>query len=115
MPTAYTVRATFADLPLLNEYVAWLKDEHIGQVLEAGACSAEVINLSDVGSGAQSVCCVEIRYLFESPPALKNYLEHHAPRLRQAGMTRFPPEQGIVFVRTVGEVVFSASRADKST
>lgn len=103
MPTiAYTVIATFPDQETMDEYIAWLRDEHVERVIASGAQSATIIRL-DRATEADP-WRVEVRYLFASRSNLDRYIGDHAPRLRAEGLARFPAERGLVFARTVGEV-----------
>ena len=47
----------------------------------------------------------EVRYRFPSRQAFDHYEQEIAPRLRAEGLKRFPPEKGISYRRSVGEVV----------
>lgn len=105
---SYTVTAEFDDPRIAEEWIAWLRDEHLREVCAAGALDAEVIRfdmpaaVSDV-TGHQAVRC-EVRYHFESRAAFERYVREHAPRLREEGLRRFPPERGIAYSRSIGEV-----------
>ena len=102
---AYTVRCTFKSESVAEEWIEWLRREHLAQVCAAGALDAEVIRFdSDVDGGV--VC--EVRYHFESREAFAAYERDHAPRLRAEGLKRFPPERGLRYERSTGEVVASA-------
>lgn len=100
---AYTVIATFPDQRTMDEYIAWLEDGHIDQVLERGGHSAMIVRL-DRAQAKDPIRC-EVRYLFSTRENFDRYVEHHAPALRADGLKRFPPDRGIRFERTVGEVV----------
>lgn len=99
---AYTVRALCPDAPTAQEYLAWLKGGHIQEVIRGGALSAALIRLDDQ-PGCPSR--VEVRYQFADRAALDRYLTQFAPALRADGLKRFPPERGVAFERTVGEIV----------
>ena len=47
----YTVSAEFATDATATEWLHWLKDGHIDDVLAAGATSAEIVRLDDAGDG----------------------------------------------------------------
>jgi len=100
---AYTVIATFPDQRTLDEYIAWLEDGHIDQVIEHGAHSAMIVRL-DRGQPTDPIRC-EVRYLFSTRENFDKYVELHAPALRADGLKKFPPERGIKFERTIGEIV----------
>src|SRR5262245_33681561 len=103
---SYTVAATFEDDRLAQEWLAWLRHEHLADVCAAGALDAEAIlcDAADAGAAkARSRC--EARYHFASRAAFEAYVRDHAPHLRAEGLKRFPPERGIVYERAMGEVV----------
>ncbi|MHC5001634.1 MAG: DUF4286 family protein [Planctomycetota bacterium] len=95
----YTVRCEFDDPALVDRWVEWLRDEHLAEVCDAGARDAEVIRLD----GDPPRC--EVRYHFVSIADFKRYERDHAPRLRAAGLERFPPERGVRYQRSTGSVV----------
>jgi hypothetical protein len=97
----YTVRATLPDEAVAAEYGRWLTNGHIQAVLAAGALSAMVVRLREPAAPI----CVESRYVFPNREALDRYLRGTAPGLRAEGLRRFPPERGVGFERTIGEVV----------
>jgi len=105
---SYTVTAAFDDPTVAQEWIAWLRDEHVRDVIESGARDGEVIILDpDEGyatSGSSKQTC-EIRYHFSDRAAFEAYVRDHAPRLREEGLKRFPPERGISYSRRSGEVV----------
>ena len=97
--TIYTVTATLPDANLAEEWLAWLRSGHIADVLAGGAMSAEIIALD------QPPLTFEVRYRFPNRQAFDHYEQEIAPRLRAEGLKRFPPEKGIIYRRSVGEVV----------
>lgn len=104
---SYTVACTFDEAAVADEWIAWLRDEHLRDVCDAGALDAEVTRC-DSASGAGTRC--EVRYHFESRAAFERYVREHAPRLREEGLKRFPPERGLSYERSTGEVVARHSR-----
>ena len=96
---AYTVRCTFSYRDLADEWVDWLRNEHLADVCEAGAIDAEVVRLES------DPVEVEVRYHFPSREIFNRYEQEHAPRLRKEGLERFPLDRGLSFHRSVGEVV----------
>lgn len=100
---AYIVRASLPDAATADDYVAWLRDEHLAAVIRAGAQSARVVRM-DADGGV----VVEVTYEFASESALKEYLTRHAPGLRAEGLKRFGSERRITFDRRVGVVVATA-------
>jgi hypothetical protein len=95
---AYTVAASFTNPALVDEWLRWLVEEHLADVLAAGASDAEVIELD----GPQR--SFEVRYHFPSRAAFEEYERSHAPRLRAEGLARFPVEKGVRYQRSLGVV-----------
>jgi hypothetical protein len=95
----YTVAAIFTDGALAEEWVRWLREGHVAEVMAGGATSAEIVRME----GAEH--SYEVRYRFPSREAFARYEAEHAPRLRAEGLRLFPPEKGIAYRRTVGESV----------
>ena len=95
---AYTVAATFADSALAEEWLGWLNERHIADVLAGGASDAEIVELEGPERS------FEIRYHFASRELFDRYLLEHAPRLRAEGLERFPVEKGVRYHRTAGVV-----------
>ena len=96
---AYTVAVTFSDSDLAEEWLRWLREGHIAEVLAGGATDAEIIELDGPGRS------FEVRYHFPSRGVFEHYEKEHAPRLRADGLKRFPVEKGITYRRSVGLVV----------
>lgn len=96
---AYTVMATLPDANTAQEWLAWLRSEHIADVLAGGATAAEIITLD------QPALTYEVCYRFSSREAFDHYEREVASRLRAEGLKRFPPEKGIKYHRTVGVVL----------
>jgi hypothetical protein len=94
----YTVAAAFTDSALAEEWLRWLAEGHIAEVLAGGASDAEVIELDGPGRS------FEVRYHFPSRQAFEHYEQVHAPRLRAEGLQRFPVEKGVTYRRSVGVV-----------
>ena len=95
---SYTVACALDDPAVADEWIAWLRDEHIADVCAAGALDAEVIRLD----GTPVRC--EVRYHFASREAFAAYERDHAPRLREEGLKRFPLQRGLTYDRRTGEV-----------
>ena len=95
------VRCIFVnnDQELVDEWVWWLKDKHIDEVIEAGADSAEIVRMD------ASPTTFEIRYSFRNRDAFDRYEANEAPRLRADGLATFPLERGLKYERNTGEVV----------
>lgn len=99
---AYTVTCTFDDSVVTDEWIKWLRDEHLRDVCDAGALDAEVIRMDDEHDGRM---IVQVRYHFADRESFARYERDHAPRLREEGLKRFSPERGLHYERSTGEVV----------
>lgn len=96
----YTVACRFisGNQELANSWVAWLRDGHLQDVMDGGACSAEVVQIDD------NVPHYEIHYRFATRESLNRYLKEFAPRLREEGLERFPLALGLEYRRSTGVV-----------
>jgi hypothetical protein len=97
---AYTVVATLPDEATASEYVAWLRRGHVDAVLRGGAGNAVIVRLQEPAQPIR----VETRYVFPDRATFDRYLARTAPELRTEGLTRFGPDRGVAYQRTVGEV-----------
>lgn len=101
----YTVRCEFTtgNDELAKRWLAWLLHSHIQEVLNSGATRAQILQMT------AELPTYEIRYEFESEKAFKEYEANHAPRLRDAGIEKFPPDElGLNYSRTDGYVFFTS-------
>lgn len=101
MLTAYTVTAELPDEAIVGEFVRWLNQEHVPEVLQAGAMAAQIVRIADTDGPIR----VEVRYTFATAELLDEYLRHSAPTLRAKGAARFPPERGIRYTRSHGTIL----------
>lgn len=95
----YTVSTEFSDAAVAAEYVDWLRDGHLAQVVSGGALDAELVRMEGAPGAPLRI---EVRYHFASPEAFAEYERVHAPRLRAEGRALFPPERGVTMARSVG-------------
>lgn len=95
---------TSPDKTVVDEWLAWLKDRHLADVCRGGATSAQVVKLDD------TLPSYEIRYRFPNRESFEIYERDHAPGLRAEGLSLFPPERGIEYQRSTGEVVLDHPR-----
>jgi len=103
---AYTVRASFPDTASRDDYIAWLINEHIADVIAHGAQSGCVIKHdSSIGDSIKAPFLVEARYIFSSRDAYETYINEQAPKLRAIGLAKFAHLQGVSFERTVGVIL----------
>jgi hypothetical protein len=105
---AYTVTCEFDDPAVADQWIAWLREEHLAEVCAAGALDAEVVRFDGsqdpVGAGERVRVRCEVRYHFASRDAFAAYERDHAARLRAAGLELFPPQRGIRYSRSIGAV-----------
>ena len=94
----YTVAVTFTEAALAEAWLRWLREGHIADVIAGGATSAEIVQMDGVAHG------YEVRYRFLTREAFTCYEAEHAPRLRAEGLRLFPPEKGVTYRRSLGEV-----------
>jgi len=87
-----------------HEWLSWLQDSHIEDVIKCGAIKAEIIRFDDDGKPG---VLFQIRYYFKDRESLEDYVENHSTRLREDGVKNFPPEEGFLYERLIGEVLFT--------
>ncbi|MFG0329187.1 MAG: DUF4286 family protein [Phycisphaerales bacterium] len=102
---AYTVKCAFTDEAVGEEWVAWLRGEHLAEVLEAGAEHASIVKLDTDESDGDRGAHYEVRYRFPSREIFNAYEKQHAPRLREKGLERFPLDRGLKYERSTGEII----------
>lgn len=100
----YVVTATLPDEATAREYIAWLEDGHVDEVIARGAHSGMIVRLDPTPADRPGTVRVETHYVFGTRELFDTYVERHAPTLRADGLKRFPPERGIAFERRVGEI-----------
>ncbi len=98
----YMVIATLPSQAIEAEYVAWLEDGHVDQVVKGGAHSAMIVRFEPDGSGHPRVMT---QYVFSTREVFDHYVTHHAPGLRADGIKKFPPECGVRMERLIGTIV----------
>ena len=96
---AYTVSCRFTEETVAHEWVEWLRIEHLDEVLAAGALDAEVVRLDG------DAIVLEVRYHFPDRAAFDRYVRDSAPALRARGLELFPPERGLAYARSSGDVL----------
>ncbi len=103
---AYTVVCRMTDENKVEEWLNWLKNGHIDDVIAGGATDAQIIRLDpNEHPNGQKEHIYEVRYHFKSQDIFDSYLANHAPRLREDGLKRFPPENGFEYNRTMGTII----------
>jgi hypothetical protein len=98
---SYTVRCTFEDAAVADQWIAWLRREHLRDVCDAGAIDAVVVRMDTDDESHVA----EVRYQFKDRQSFAAYESDHAPRLREEGLKHFPPDRGLRYERQTGEVV----------
>jgi len=92
----YVVSCTFTDPSVAERWLAWLRDQHLQDVVDAGARSARVVRLDG------EPLTLEAHYAFDDRQAFAAYERDHAPRLRSEGLELFPLELGLTYSRRTG-------------
>jgi hypothetical protein len=95
---AYTVRVEVPSREIAEEFLVWLEERHLADVVRAGALHGEAILLDG------DPIAIEVRYRFASRDAFAAYDAGPAVALRNEGRERFGPERGIRMTRSTGEV-----------
>ena len=97
---AYTVRCDFTGAAVAAEWHQWLVDEHLADLLDAGAVQARSLPSMSLlpcrrDHGEPLSLC--------RPSGMDHYLREHAPRLRDEGLSGFR-SLGLSYSRTIGVV-----------
>lgn len=100
---SYTVAVSFTDPLLADQWLAWMRSEHVADVMAGGAVAAEIVEMDAPPPG--TLRHFEVRYRFPTRQAFLDYEKNHAPRLRAEGLARFPVEKGVAYRRTLGASV----------
>jgi hypothetical protein len=95
----YTVSVNFPNDSIAPKWLEWLKNGHVADVVKGGATSAHAVKIDG------SANLFEVVYLFPSREAFERYERDFAPALRAEGQKLFPAASGIVYSRTVAEVL----------
>lgn len=94
----YEVSAVFRDEETARRWVRWILEEHIGDVVSAGALCGRLVQLDDAPRS------YVVQYEFASRESVEQYLRDHAPRLREEGARRFDAA-AVAYQRRTGVVV----------
>ncbi len=94
MKFAYTVNAEFDSPEVCTEWLEWLLNGHLADVVKAGALAAEAVQWTPLRA--------EARYTFADAAAFETYEQQHAPPLRAEGLKKFPPSRGVRMSRSTG-------------
>jgi hypothetical protein len=99
---SYVVTAEFDTQELADEWVAWLVNGHLRDVLNGGALEASVVRRTPM--------LYEARYLFADAAAFAAYERDAAPSLRAEGLAKFPASRGVRMSRSSGEIIATQTR-----
>lgn len=102
MTIAYTVTADFDSLEVASEWVRWLQDGHLAEVLHGGASHAAIVRVEPTEANPLRF---EARYHFPSMQVFQRYEKEFAPKLRAEGLAKFPASRGARMSRALGEVL----------
>ena len=102
MTFEYTVTAQFDAPEVAAQWVSWLRDGHLADVLAGGALEAAVVKRGPLQFQA--------RYVFADAAAFAKYETQSAPKLRAEGLAKFPATRGVRLSRSTGEVLFSLGK-----
>ncbi|MDG1899485.1 MAG: DUF4286 family protein [Phycisphaerales bacterium] len=103
----YTVQCEFDREQVAGEWLRWLRDEHIGDMLAAGATRAEIIRLDG------PAWAFRVDYEFPDFDSYERYNTAHADRLQTECLGRFPLDLGIRYERTSGECIATLPGSDQ--
>lgn len=95
-PFAYVVSMHFADDTTCARWREWLLQEHLADVLRAGAETAELV--------VADSCTLHCHYRFPSAEHFARYESDDAPRLRAHGLERVAQGDVVRFARYAGAV-----------
>ena len=101
----YTVRCRIDRPDQAAQWVSWMKDKHLAEVVQCGALKAELVLMDDASPTIAGQQCFEARYRFADRITYDAYINEHAPRLRAEGLALYPLELGFAYERTVGEMI----------
>lgn len=103
----YTVTAECPDEATARDFLAWLVDGHLADVLRVGkAESAEAVRLDQAsGASAEAPIRIESRYVFSSRAAFDAYDRGPAKALRAEGIALFAEARNVKFLRRTGEQI----------
>jgi hypothetical protein len=102
MGIVYTVIAEFDDLAVATEWVRWLQNGHLAEVLEAGATHAMIVRVEPT---ERHPLRFEAHYRFSSMPSFIEYETKWAPKLRAEGLAKFSESRGVRMTRKLAEVL----------
>ena len=97
----YEVHAHITNKEIEREWISWMLETHIDDVVKAGASIGHLVK-DDSTSGSYRAI-----YWFSSRRAFEKYIEEKAPQLRAEGIRRFGDSNYIQYSRTTAELLGS--------
>jgi uncharacterized protein DUF4286 len=94
----YEVTAILRDEDVARRWVRWILDEHIADVVRAGASRGRLLRIDDAPH------TYVVQYEFASRDSLDDYLANHATRLRTEGARRFDANE-VTYQRRTAAIV----------
>lgn len=87
---------------ICQQWLSWLKEEHIPDVIGTGCFThAVILQLLDIDTSEGPTYAIQ--YHAESKALYNNYIEKHAPLMRQKGFDKWG--DGFIAFRSVMQVV----------
>jgi len=87
-----------------EEWLKWIKEEHMAKVLSYGAESAQIIRRDPESDSAAGVY-YDVFYWFAERSTYETYINDYAPKLRRESIELFPPSNGFHYTRFAGELI----------
>lgn len=88
--------------PIKNEWLMWLKEEHIPEIIKTECFThAVILQLLEVDDSEGPTYAIQ--YFAESKSLYNKYIENYAPKMRQKGLDKWG-DQFIAF-RSVMQIV----------
>ena len=97
----YIVECTVTYATLEKDWLEWMTNEHIPQILKCGALKADIF-LMDKDGIDTPMKTYEIHYHFDSRADFETYMNQHATKLRHEGLEKFPVSDGFHYKRRAG-------------
>lgn len=88
----------------VSEWLEWLENGHIDDVKKGGAIDVRIIR-HDPEDDLSEETTLEVQYVFPDRQAFDRYVAEYAPKLRQEGLDKFPPEDGFSYSRQTGDIL----------
>lgn len=100
-----TITATFTEQAVAEEWVAFLREQQIDEMLANGASEAEILRVDNPS------IMVEVRYRFASRSAFNLFQLNHGAKQMALMLSKFPPTRGVNFERSIAKIETEAGAA----